>query len=245
VGPPRRPSRLHAGWPYAFIAGAALARSASALTFGGDVAATSDYIFRGVSLTDNQAAAQADLHATTSGGTFIGVFSSTLRDRRERETDVELEAYLGHRFDLSPVWNATLTAVSYSYLDGHRSSSTDYQELSASASYLDRWTVSFTAAPNIVRYYEHRRLGRYAAYIADVAGQLPLAGRMFLTGGVGYYSFTGPDGSGYTYGNAGLAFEYQSWRLDAGYYLTDSNAQALIPYSRRAHRFAATLSWHF
>ena len=47
------------------------------------------------------------------------------------------------------------------------------------------------------------------------------------------------------YGNAGLAFEFKSLRLDAGYYVAQERAQALFPYGRAGNRFAGSVSWHF
>lgn len=206
---------------------------------------TTDYIYRGISESDGRGAGQLDLHATTLGGSFIGAFASTLGEVRGRGPDYELEAYVGHRFDLSPAWSTTVTAVEYFYLHGNVPFSNDYQELSATLAYLDRWSLSLAASPNTVRYEIPYRLGRYATFIADVSGQLPIAGRLFATGGIGYYGLSGPEGSGYAYGNAGLAFEYRAWRIDAAYYVVQRHAQELFPYGRAVDRLAATLSWHF
>jgi uncharacterized protein (TIGR02001 family) len=212
---------------------------------GGDISLTSDYIFRGVSQSNGRAAAQLDVHASTAGGTFIGAFGSTLETIGHLNSEYEIEPYIGHRFDLSPSWSVTLTAVQYSYHHRHQAFSNDYQEIGAAVAYLDRWTVSVAAAPNAVLYAGPYRLGRYPAYVADASGQLPLIGRLFATAGIGYYSVTGPEGIAYVYGNAGLAFEYRAWRVDAGYYVTADRAQRLYPPGWTDDRFAATLSWHF
>jgi uncharacterized protein (TIGR02001 family) len=242
VGP--RPFRIRLS--HMWIAAAILASGfAEAGSVGGDVTYTSDYIFRGISESDGRGAAQVDLHATTNGGTFIGVFASTLGEINDRGWDYEVETYLGHRFDLSPSWSATVSAVNYAYIRGDVPFSNDYQELSIAVSYLDQWTLSVAAAPNAVRYVARYRLGRYAAYVTDASGQLPLVGRFFATGGVGYYSLEGPDGTGYAYGNIGVAFEYKALRIDAGFYVTQARAQELFPYGQASNRVAGTISWHF
>ena len=220
-------------------------RCAAALTIGGDVAYTSDYIFRGVSETNGHGAIQLDLHATDTSGSFAGVFASSLGRVWDNQSGYELEAYLGHRFSLSTSWSASVSAVNYSYIHTGIPASSDYQELSIAASYLDSLTVTLSASPSYVRYADRYRLGRYPAYVADVAGQLPLHAGLFATVGVGYYRFTGPYEQGYAYGNAGLAFEYKGLRIDAGYYAIEAQAEYLFPYGRVGNRFAATLSWHF
>ncbi len=222
-------------------------RLAGALTLDGDVSYTSDYVFRGISQTGGRGAGQVDLRASTRDGTFLGVFASTLghvrqSDRESRGWDYEFEEYVGHRFDLSPAWSATLTAVNYSYLRGNAALSNDYQEVSVAVSYVDLWTATVAAIPNAVRFDNGYRLGRYAAYLVDASAQLPLAGPLFLTAGAGYYT---SDDTGYAFGNAGLAFEYKSLRLEGGYYLAQDRAQALFPYGRAGSRFAGTVSWHF
>ena len=221
--------------------------AAGAVTIDGDISYTSDYVFRGISETGGRSAGQIDLRVSTRDGTFLGVFASTLGRVWQHSWgnsgwDYELEEYLGHRFDLSPAWSATLTAVNYSYLEGNAPLSDDYQEISVAVSYLDLWTVTQAVIPNAVRFDGSYRLGRYPAYITDTSAQLPLIGRLFLTAGAGYYT---SDSTGYAYGNAGLGFEFKRLRIDAGYYVAQDRARMLFPYGRAGNRFAGTVSWHF
>lgn len=220
-------------------------RLARALSVDGDVTYTSDYIFRGISETGGHGALQLDVHLTTLDGTFAGAFASTLGKVMFYHWDYELQTYIGHRFDISPSWSTTLTAVNYAYLGGNVHSSSDYQELSLAASYLDRLTLSVFASPNVV-HYDRYRLGRYPAYGFDASTQLPLVGRLLFTAAIGYYSVgEGSETLGYVYGNSGLAFEYKSLRVDAGYYVTQERAQPQFPYGRARERIAGTISWHF
>jgi uncharacterized protein (TIGR02001 family) len=234
---------------------------ARAASFGGELAVTSDYIYRGLSESDSSPAAQLDVHASTAAGTFAGAFAST------RDSDVapyavaELDAYLGQRFVLDSSWNAALTAHSHHYIGGTQQGSNDYQEIGASLSYLDLWTSSVSAIPSEVRYANGERAGRYAAYIAETSTQWLLAPRLFFTAGAGYYymgsgsnaQYTkdhyGPprlSGSGYAYGDLGLAYRHERWRLDVGYFLTQTHAaEQLFPIPSANRHVAATLSWQF
>jgi uncharacterized protein (TIGR02001 family) len=249
----RRATPSRAGFLCTWIAlGLVPARPVQAISFGGNVAVTSDYIYRGYSESNDKAAVQLDLHASTLGGTFVGVWTSTLDNKFRPYADLELEEYIGQRFDLSSAWNTSVTVTNYSYVGGHQYYSSDYQQITASVSYLDRWTFSLSATPNALRYWGQYRAGRYPAYDADTSGQWLIAKGLFLTGGVGYYLFTG-DGSepiarnsiGYAYGNVGLAYEWHNWRIDVGYFLTEKRAERLFPYPIANDRFAGTLSWRF
>ncbi len=245
------------GMTLALVPGAP-ARGASV---GGSIAVTSDYIYRGYSETNNKPAAQIDVHVGTLNGTFVGVWASTLDSKYRPYAQFDVEEYVGQRFLLSSAWNTSITATNYSYVGGHQAYSSDYQQLTASVSYLDRWTLSFSAIPNMLRYWivhtpqnwEDYRTGRYPAYDVETSGQWLLGRGVFATGGIGYYLFTGTDSTafpqptmGYAYGNVGLAYEWHRWRLDVGYFHTQkAAAQRLFPYPIAGDRVAGTVSWRF
>jgi uncharacterized protein (TIGR02001 family) len=227
---------------------------------GGNVALTSDYIYRGVSESDGHAALQADLHATTSGGTFAGVWAST-RDRNlEPGAAGELQLYVGQRLALGADWSATLMARADHLLGGSQQAADDYQEIAVAFSWLVLWTLSLTAIPSAARYgaaYQpddyatyYQRLGRSAAFAADSSAQWLITGALYVTAGAGYYYASGRgDGPmnavGYAYGNVGLAYDWHRWRLDVGYFVAQAAATELFPYPLANRRFAGTLSWQF
>lgn len=221
------------------------------LSVGGGAALTSDYIYRGVSESDGHGAAQADLHLSGSEGTFLGLWASSRDSDLDPGAPAILDVYLGQRFELGTTWSATLAARSRYYLGASDyEPSADYQELSAAFSYLDRWSVSFTAIPNAVRYWELKRLSRAPAYVADASGQWLIGRHFFITGGAGYYYSTGTGSgieraTGYGYGNLGVAYEWRSWRLDVGYFVAQEAARRSFPYPIASSRGAATLAWHF
>jgi uncharacterized protein (TIGR02001 family) len=231
-------------------AGPAAAEGLGGLTFGGNLVLTSDYIYRGVSSSNNEAAFQADLHVASGGGTFFGVWGSTRDSNLEPYANYELEIYLGHRFDLSNAWSTTVSGRAHYLLGGQQEGSDDYQEISLAVTYLDFWTVSVTAIPSAVRYWFYERLSRAPAFVADTTVQWLLLDGFFLTGGAGYYqvSGTGPGiyaANGYAYGNVGLAWRHRRWRVDIGYYLTQDTARVLVPYPSANDRFAGSVAWRF
>lgn len=249
----RRAPPIYAGLLYAWIAVFVVhAPPVRAVSFGGDVAVTSDYIYRGFSETDNKGAVQLDLHASLASGTFAGVWTSTLDDKFRPYAGYKVDEYIGQRFDLGSAWNTSLTATNYSYVAGHQYHSSDYQEIAASVSYLDAWTLSVSAIPNAVRYRGPFRTARYPAYDVETSGQWHIFNGFYATAGAGYYLFSGAKSAsidsptiGYAYGNLGLAFEWHRWRIDVGYFLTQDRAQNLFPYPYVNNRFAGTLSWSF
>jgi uncharacterized protein (TIGR02001 family) len=253
----RRASPIHAGLLCIGIALLLTSPSVRAVSFGGDAAVTSDYIYRGLSETSHKGAVQLDLHASLSTGTFAGVWVSSLDHNYRPYTNYELEEYIGQRFDLSSAWNTSITVTNYQYPGARQYYWGDYQQIMASVSYLDRWTLSISAIPNALRYWGFDRIGRYPAYDAETSAQWLIWRGLYVTAGAGYYLFTGsgPDRDpyneysqptiGYAYGNIGLAYEWRTLRLDVGYFRTQERAQMLFPYPYANQRVAGTLSWHF
>jgi hypothetical protein len=235
------------------------------VAFGGTLAATSDYIYRGLSQSDGQGALQADLHLSTDGGTFAGVWFST-RDRNlEPGTAGELQFYIGQRFALRGGWSASLSGRADYLVDGDADHSDDYQEITASVSWLDRYTFSLSAIPSATRYttvtYYYGGVPEYyylvyrsAAFGADASGQWLLredllGGGLYAITAAGYYYSTRADprhapGIGYLYGNVGLALAWRRWRIDLGYFAAQNRAGELSPYPV-ARRLAGTVSWQF
>jgi Bacterial protein of unknown function (Gcw_chp) len=236
------------------------------LPIGGSLAATSDYIYRGVSQSDGHGALQADLHASTPGGLYGGAWASTRDNHLEPGTDGAMQLYLGQRFSLGSAWSATVSGRADYFVGGAARHSDDYQEISAAVTWLDRYTLSFTAIPNAVRYttvvyryggnvYEDYEVYRSPAFVADAATQWLLRERLFgggglyLTAAAGYYYASRPDhhpppAVDYLYGNAGLALEWERWRIDVGYFAAQRQAAELFPYPV-AKRSTGTVSRQF
>jgi uncharacterized protein (TIGR02001 family) len=246
------PARWLLTWTLLTVAAPHAAATAlgTELAWGGNLAVTSDYIYRGVSESNGRAALQADLHADTPEGTFAGAWASTRDHGLDPGAGYDFEIYLGRRIELASAWNATVSARSHYFLGGGQESSNDYQEISGALTWLDRWTMSLSVIPNAVRYWYYRRLSRSPAWIADTTGQWLIGEGLFVTGGAGYYRSTGTGAgqqaaTGYAYGNVGLAFERRRWRLDIGYFIAKNQARELSPYPVASHRVAGTVSWHF
>lgn len=258
------------GWLYAcalaLLAPHAARGQAEPASVGGSVAATSDYIYRGVSQSDGHGALQGDLHASSSAGTFGGVWGST-RDRDlEPGTEGEIQLYLGQRFNFGGDWSVALSGRADYFVGGAADHSDDYQEISAALNWLDRYTLSITAIPNAVRYStvvyqyqgsqeEYYKVYRSPAFLADASGQWLLregllgGAGLYVTAAAGYYYASHPDhhpppAVDYVYGNLGFALEWRRWRIDVAYFAAQRQAAELFPYPI-AKRLAGTVSWQF
>jgi uncharacterized protein (TIGR02001 family) len=223
-------------------------------SFGGNLAYTTDYIYRGLSESNDEGAVQGDVHVN-KGEAFAGVWASTRDSNLIPYANSDLEVYLGRRFDLGSEWSASVSARSHYYLDAGGLPD-DYQEVSASIAWLDRWTFSLSAIPNSVRWYgftyddtyHYMRLGRAPAWVVETSAQWLIYAGLFVTAGAGYYyagSVGNEAGAGYVYANGGLAYEYRQWRVELGYFFAQNEAQQVFPYPPPSRHIAGTVSWRF
>lgn len=82
--------------------------------FSATFAVTSDYVFRGVSQTDNEPAFQAGLNYSAPLGFYAGVWGSNV-DFGSDGPNFEIDYFVGWNKDLSDSWNLDLGVTRYTY----------------------------------------------------------------------------------------------------------------------------------
>lgn len=114
--------------------------------FSVSLAATTDYVFRGVSQTDNGPAFQAGLTYSAPFGLYVGAWGSNV-DFGEGGPDFEFDYFVGWNKDLSDAWNLDLGVTRYTYegsSDGY--GDIDYNEYIAKLTWSGPVTVGGTLA---------------------------------------------------------------------------------------------------
>jgi uncharacterized protein (TIGR02001 family) len=242
-----RPRNLGNVWRCALgiVAAVGMQGARAAGSVGGHLDATTDYVFRGLSQTRGDPAAQADLHYQTPTGWFAGAWGSTVNLNRGPGATVELNAYAGRAWPVGGPWNAKITAVQYVYPNDSAFLRYDYFELVASLSYEDRLAFTVSWSPNTSRYssYGVSRDQRTLTY--EMVGQWPLHGPLSATGSVGYYDLAQLFGTGYFYGSAGLGYTFERFRIDLAYIATSHEATVMFGPEVADDRWSLTVAWWF
>jgi uncharacterized protein (TIGR02001 family) len=205
------------------ILGAALVAGFAATAYAGDnklelsgsASFTTDYMFRSISNTNDDPAAQPEFDATY-GMFFAGIWGSNTVYGK----GIEIDYYGG----IAPVWNDitfNVTALEYTYPGAD--STADYFELKSGAAWAKgAWSVGFNNywSPDFAQAF-----GQSDA----IEGSLgySFSGKIFnffspsVSGTVGFQSFD-KVASDYTYWNAGLTLGFlDHWSADIRYYDTD------------------------
>lgn len=184
---------------------AALLTASSTLAQDADVAftlsATSDYVFRGISQTDEEFALQGSVDLTV-GAFYAGAWASNV-DFFD-STDAEVDIYGGYRTEVGG-YAVDVGLVGYLYVNQPNGADYDYAEL--------KFAVSRAIGPvslGAVVYYSPDYSGALdeATYIeANVAWAV--ADKWTVSAAIGNQDFDG-------------AFDYTTWNLGAAYALTDT-----------------------
>lgn len=115
----------------------------SASPFSVNAAITTDYVFRGVSQSNNGPAFQAGVEYSAPFGLYAGVWGSNVDFAEQGDPDFEVDYTLGWSVDLSDRWNLDLGVNRYTYSGASRDyGSLDYNEYLARITWSGPVTLS-------------------------------------------------------------------------------------------------------
>ena len=220
-------------------------RCVGADLWGGSLGVTSDYIVRGISRSDRQAALQLDVHYLNSNGFVAGMFASKTRIDPDQSSDPELNAFVGYAWTAGGDWRSKIQASHYAYPWNRAGSGYDYDELDLDLTYQEWLGVNLVYSPNAPRYLFQRGLFRVTSESAEVNLQRPVLGRLSATAGIGYSHFDGPHAGGFAYWSVGAAYTIAPVSLAVSYVSTTAEAKALFYDSAAVGRWTGTVIWRF
>jgi uncharacterized protein (TIGR02001 family) len=220
------------------------------LSITGSAAATTDYLFRGISQTRNRGALQGTLELDHESGLYIGTFLSTATfagtDNRQ-----ELDIFGGFRFETGPVkWDTYVIGYTYPGYDARPGQfELSYMEVGARATVDLGSDVSLTAALN----YSPNFFGRSGpgVYIEGGADWKIPGIDVTLSGRLGYqfidrYQRFGIANDGYLWYGVTLSRDiYAGLSASVGFYGTDLSERECGGLKICATRFVGTLTWKF
>lgn len=188
-------------------AAATAAMGGSALAADDDIAlsfnlgAASDYMFRGISQTDNGGQIFGGADATLYGIGYAGVWLSNVEFNNG--TDLEYDLYAGVKPVVGPV-NLDLGVYYYGYTNQPSGSHEDYVEYKAAGS-----TAVGPATVGATVFYSPEFFGKTGkATYYELNGSMPVVEKVSVSGAVGHQEVEG-------------AFDYNTWNLGVGYALND------------------------
>lgn len=200
-------------WVKLAVAGALLAGStASFADLSGSVAVTSDYIFDGISQTDNSPALQIGVDYGTESGFYFGAWASNVDFGGE--ISLETDLYAGFTFG-NDVLSWDLGVVQYIYTDNFSSppsgEDSDYNELYVGMTLVDNLTLKYWYADDYASsgVNGQRIKATYEVAINDT-WSVPLE-----------YTYTEIDSEDFNHVRVGIAANFEPLTVDVSYHYTD------------------------
>jgi uncharacterized protein (TIGR02001 family) len=221
-------------------------QQAAADEWGGSLDLTSDYIVRGISRSNDQAALQLDLHYLNTSGFLAGVFASNSRIDPTQPVNVELDGFLGFGWTAGSDWRGKILATHYAYPGPRHGFDYTYDELDLDWTYQEWLNMSVTYSPDAPRFSFYR--GGWvgvAAESAELSLQRPVLGKLSATAGAGYAFYGGEGSSGYAYGSVGAAYDLSPVSLVLSFVDTTAGAKTLFYNIPSGRQWAGTVIWRF
>lgn len=184
-----------------------------------NVAGTSDYVFRGVSQTEEEPALSGGVDVTV-GAVYAGAWASNVSFPGDDDTNAEIDLYGGVRTEAAG-WTLDLGVIGYLYAGQPGGADYDYAEIKVAAS-----RAVGPATVGAAVYYSPDFFGASedeATYIEANAAVSPVD-RLTLSGAIGH-QFLSSD------------FDYTTWNLGAAYQLTSSLAVDVRYHDTDEHDF--------
>jgi uncharacterized protein (TIGR02001 family) len=218
-------------------------RCRAADSWGGSLGLTSDYLVRGISRSNDQAALQLDLHYLNTSGIVAGLFASNTQFEPSGPRDVELSAFVGYVWSAGTDWQGKILASHYSYPWNQAGSGYNYDEVDFEVAYQGWLDVRLAYSPDSPRFAPYSGLVGTSAESAEVNLQKPLIGKLSGSAGIGYYYLQGA--AGYTYWSAGVAYDWAPVTLAVSYVGTTAAAKTLFYNASVGGRWTGTIIWRF
>jgi uncharacterized protein (TIGR02001 family) len=203
----------------------------AAKNFSGSATLTSDYVFRGLSQTDEDPAVQASFDYKHPAGVFLGAWASNV-DEAISEGNVEIDFYGGYRGQLFEKLSYELSIIYYWYPGGAHDPDWDFVELHGGLNYafaglpLDpNVGLGFNYSPDFYgedgnAYFFNGTLRLTLPYglgLGFELGYQDVEGDKLTGNGRG---LDGKDGFDYLFWKVGLSKEVVGFSLDLSYYDT-------------------------
>jgi len=195
------------------------ANEGSAFEISANTALVSDYVFRGISQSDENFAIQGGFDVSHESGLYTGVWSSSVDFNDGDEANIEIDLYAGYAGEANGV-SYDIGGLYYAYPGADSSLDYDFWEVYGSLGY-DFEIASAAVGVN----YSPDYFGSSGDAVYTYLGvDVPLPQNFTLSGGVGYQdiddnaSFGTPD---YTNWHASIGYDWKNLNFSVTYHDTD------------------------
>jgi len=227
------------------VAACAAAQADTVHVFSGSLGGTSDFVFRGISLTRGKPALQASADVEFPQEFYVGAFVATADPNPGPSAPVELDAWAGRYWQVSDQVSADLRLAQYTYPNDPRLVSYNRSEVSATLGYRNQLFVAASYSPNMGAVGTAPGYREGSAWAFELSARQPINERFSLAAGFGHYALENVYADSYNYWNATLTANLAPFELQLAYLGVDSAAARHFRADSVGDRLALTALWRF
>jgi uncharacterized protein (TIGR02001 family) len=239
VTPPRRTL------PLLLLAAMPLARADSTIIVNGSIGGTSDFVFRGLSLTRGKPAAQASIDVEFPREFYVGAFAATADPNPGPSPNLEVDVWAGRYWRVSQDFSADVRISQYSYPDDPRRVSYNRTEITGTMGYRNQLFLAAIYSPNTKAVASSPGYQEGDAWAVELSGRHPINERFAISAGLGHYGLEQIYDEGYSYWNVTLSATLAPFELQLAYLGVDDNAAEHFADDVVGDRVAFTALWRF
>jgi uncharacterized protein (TIGR02001 family) len=219
----------------------AAAVAAHAGEIHGYATAGTDYVFRGISQSNEEPSVQAGLDYALPGGFFAGLFVAGIgypdTGYRPDPGHFELDAYVGYSHSAGRDFAWDVALIHYDYPDSE-ADDTSYQELGFNLHYRDVARFGITSS-------DDARSGGASGWTAELELRHALGSQFLVSGTLGQYAFSRSDWRDYRYWDLGVSATRGAWTFDLRGFGTSAEAESIAGPRLTRNRVVASVSIGF
>jgi len=222
-----------------FVAFVALTASANALALdtSGSAALTSDYVWRGSTQSQGDAAVQAGFRVTGDSGFYASAWGSNVEFAPETHASSELDFVVGWNGKLADDWALDANLLHYRY--PATTVDLNWTELNTTLTRKDNYWLSLAWSPEALG---TKQDGLYT----QLGARMPLSPQLRLEAAAGWYQLQDAVGGGYAHGQVNAIWAVAApIELRLSGHFTDQHARDLFGDQAAGTRWEAAVQASF
>jgi uncharacterized protein (TIGR02001 family) len=227
------------------LAGCGTARADGFQVINGSVGATSDFVYRGLSLTRGEPTAQASLDIEFPREFYVGGFIAGADPNPGPSPRLEFDVWAGRYWKLGDDLSADLRLTQYTYPDDPRRVNYNRSEVTGTLGWRNQVFLAAIYSPNTQGLGSSPGYRNQEAWAAEISGRHPFNTQWALSAGLGHYGLGDVYSSGYWYWNATLTATFEPFELQLAYLGADGTAAHHFVADSVGERVAFTALWRF
>jgi uncharacterized protein (TIGR02001 family) len=223
--------------------GAAQAGESRAIT--GSIGLTSDFVYRGLSLTRGKPTAQASLDVEFANQFYVGGFVAGTDPNPGPSPAVEMDIWLGRYWRLTRDLSFDVRVTQYTYPDDPRRVNYNRSEITGTMGLRNRFFVAAIYSPNTQALGSSPGHEDGDAWAVELSARQPLGDRFSLSAGIGHYSLEDVFHDSYEYFNLTLTGTFDPFELQVAWLGMDGMEPDVFTRDSTGSRLAVTALWRF